>query len=216
MHLTALFPHLAGLRIDDVTVRDDCVSLMATTTRRATSCPLCHRRSCRVHNHYRCRVADLLIGSMPVTLFLHARRFRCVNPRCPGASSRSASRPLSLPVVGAHIRCALPSSVSLLPSAVRQERGSRPRSASQPPRMSCSGSFAPRHFPMLALRSVSTWTISPCAKGDPMRDSSWTSTPAARSVCYLIAPPRLLPHGSQYIRQFVLSAVTVAPLLWKA
>ncbi len=83
MHLTALFPHLAGLRIDDVTVRDDCVSLMATTTRRATSCPLCHRRSCRVHNHYRCRVADLLIGSMPVTLFLHARRFRCVNPRCP-------------------------------------------------------------------------------------------------------------------------------------
>jgi len=49
-----------------------------------------------------------------------------------------------------------------------------------------------------------------------MRDSSWTSTPAARSVCYLIVPPRLLPHGSQYIRQFVLSAVTVAPLLWKA
>ena len=83
MHLTALFPHLAGLRIDDVTVRDDCVSLTATTTRRATSCPLCHRCSRRVHNHYQRRVADLPIGSMPVTLLLHVRRFRCVNPRCP-------------------------------------------------------------------------------------------------------------------------------------
>ncbi len=83
MRIAALFPHLAGLHIHDLAVHDDQVCLTATAVRRTTACPLCHRRSRRVHSRYLRHVADLPVGGVPVILHLHVRRFRCVNPRCP-------------------------------------------------------------------------------------------------------------------------------------
>lgn len=82
MRATALFPHLAGFRVDNVTVHDGQVSLTATAVRRTASCPLCRRRSRRVHSRYHRQVADLPVGGCPVTLHLRVRRFRCPNPRC--------------------------------------------------------------------------------------------------------------------------------------
>lgn len=81
MRATALFPHLAGLHIDDVAVHGGEVSLTATAVRRTASCPLCHRRSRRVHSRYHRRIADLPVGGCPVTLHLRVRRFFCPNPR---------------------------------------------------------------------------------------------------------------------------------------
>ena len=83
MRIAALFPHLAGLHIDALAMYDDRMCLIATAIRRTTACPLCHRRSRRVHSCYQRHVTDLPIGGVPLTLHLHVRRFRCVNPRCP-------------------------------------------------------------------------------------------------------------------------------------
>lgn len=82
MRTTTLFPHLAGLRIDDLTVCNGQVSLIARAVRRTATCPLCHRRSRRVHSRYQRHLADLPVGGCPVTLHVHARRFFCPNPRC--------------------------------------------------------------------------------------------------------------------------------------
>ncbi len=82
MPLTTLFPHLAGFRIAAFSRGDDHLTLTATAIRKTARCPLCHRRSRRVHSHYQRRVADLPLSGTPVTLFLRVRRFFCRNPRC--------------------------------------------------------------------------------------------------------------------------------------
>ena len=82
MPLTTLFPHLAGFRIAAFSRGDDHLTLTATAIRKTARCPLCHRRSRRVHSHYQRRVADLPLSGTPVTLLLRVRRFFCRNPRC--------------------------------------------------------------------------------------------------------------------------------------
>jgi transposase len=77
-----LLPHLKGLRLDDITVTDDRVTITAATTRRRARCPLCHRYSTRVHSRYRRTVADQPWGGRAVAIRLQARRFRCANAAC--------------------------------------------------------------------------------------------------------------------------------------
>ncbi len=83
MPIISLFPHLSGVRIDALHRGDDHLTVTATVVRKTAHCPLCHRRSRRVHSHYRRRVADLPLSGTPVTLLLDVRRFFCRNPRCP-------------------------------------------------------------------------------------------------------------------------------------
>lgn len=83
MPLTTLFPHLTGFRIAAFSRGDDHFTLTATAIRKTARCPLCHRRSRRIHSHYQRRVADLPFCGIPVTLLLNVRRFFCRNPRCP-------------------------------------------------------------------------------------------------------------------------------------
>jgi len=45
--------------------------------RRAARCPLCRRRSKRVHSRYTRTLADLPCGAAGVILHLHTRRFVC-------------------------------------------------------------------------------------------------------------------------------------------
>jgi transposase len=51
--------------------------LAATTTRRAARCPLCRRRSKRVHSHYQRTIADLPCSGERVLVHLQTRRFVC-------------------------------------------------------------------------------------------------------------------------------------------
>jgi transposase len=58
-------------------VGGDVVHVDAVTTRHAAHCPLCGRRSHRVHSHYSRTVTDLPCCGAPVVIHLHTRRFVC-------------------------------------------------------------------------------------------------------------------------------------------
>jgi transposase len=72
-----LFSHVPGVRVDRLWHDGDVVHVDAVTTRRAAHCPLCGRRSKRVHSHYSRTIADLPCCGAPVVIHLHTRRFVC-------------------------------------------------------------------------------------------------------------------------------------------
>lgn len=84
MTLTTLFFHeVPGVRVDRVWREGHVVHIAATTTRRAARCPLCRRRSKRVHSQYERTLADLPCGGERVLIHLHTRRFICRVRWCP-------------------------------------------------------------------------------------------------------------------------------------
>jgi len=82
MDLTALFPQWRGLRITRACPEADHLMLVAHTTARTVSCPLCHQPAASIHSRYQRRVTDLPCGGRAVTLIIHARRFFCRTPTC--------------------------------------------------------------------------------------------------------------------------------------
>lgn len=83
MRLEQLFPHLVGLRVDDITSDDRDIVLTVHATRRTALCPVCGCRSARVHSRYSRRLADRPCAGRRVTLRLHVRRFVCLTAACP-------------------------------------------------------------------------------------------------------------------------------------
>jgi len=71
------FPTLSGIRVDRLWREDAAIHLAVRATRRVARCPLCQRRSRRVHSHYERTLADLPCGGERVTLHLRVRRFVC-------------------------------------------------------------------------------------------------------------------------------------------
>lgn len=71
------FPTLSGVRVDRLWRAGATIHLAVRATRRYARCPLCQRRSRRVHSHYERTLADLPCGGDRVTLHLHMRRFVC-------------------------------------------------------------------------------------------------------------------------------------------
>jgi transposase len=83
--LRTLFPHLAGLRLEQLTSEGETVVLHLAATARSARCPLCARRSKQVQSYYHRTVADLPIAGRRLLLRLRVRRFRCRAGRCPRA-----------------------------------------------------------------------------------------------------------------------------------
>jgi transposase IS204/IS1001/IS1096/IS1165 family protein len=81
--LTALFPHLAGLRLHRVEDRGDAVVILASSRAGTACCPRCGQGSSRVHGGYTRMVADGATGGRPVLIALQVRRFRCLQECCP-------------------------------------------------------------------------------------------------------------------------------------
>jgi len=76
--LTKLFfPETSGVRVDRVYREGSTVHLVAVAIRRAAKCPLCHRRSKRVHSRYERTITDLPCVGDTVTIHLSTRRFVC-------------------------------------------------------------------------------------------------------------------------------------------
>jgi len=84
--LTALFPHLAGLRVHQVEDRGDAVVICASSRAGQARCPRCESPSSRIHGGYTRMVADGAAGGRPVLIALQARRFRCTEPSCPAVT----------------------------------------------------------------------------------------------------------------------------------
>jgi transposase len=97
MDLTALFPQWRGLRITRAGPKADHLMLVARTTARTASCPLCHQPASSIHSRYQRRVADLPCGGRAVTLIIHARRFFCHTPTCPRRTFRERMPALVAP-----------------------------------------------------------------------------------------------------------------------
>ena len=85
LSLSSLFPHLAGFRLEQVTLDGETVMLHLAASARFAHCPLCTRRSKRVQSVYHRTVADLPIAGRQLILRLRVRRFRCGGRRCPRA-----------------------------------------------------------------------------------------------------------------------------------
>lgn len=86
--LATVFPHLAVLHLESITVSNQHLTLVVSPTCRTARCPSCQRRSRRVHSHFVRTLADAPVARYRVHLDLHARRFRCVNPACPRQTFR--------------------------------------------------------------------------------------------------------------------------------
>jgi transposase len=72
-----LFPACSGIRVDQIWRDAATLHIAVTTTRRWARCPVCGRRSRRLHSRYERTLADLPWCGTPVIVHLHTRRFRC-------------------------------------------------------------------------------------------------------------------------------------------
>jgi zinc-finger of transposase IS204/IS1001/IS1096/IS1165 len=86
--LAVVFPHWSGLQLDAVWLDEQQLTMQVTSTRCSARCPDCQRRSRRAHSWFTRVVADVSLGALPVSLRLHARRYRCVNAACPRQTFR--------------------------------------------------------------------------------------------------------------------------------
>lgn len=78
-----LLPEVPGLRLENLAIDAETVSLSVASTRPSASCPVCGQKTARLHSHYRRTVADLPWAGRSVRLSLLVRRFRCSAPECP-------------------------------------------------------------------------------------------------------------------------------------
>jgi transposase len=69
--------NLLGVRADE-----NAIILAASTSSRVALCPLCGKRSARVHSRYARTLADLPWQGIPVTVRLRVRRFFCDHKDC--------------------------------------------------------------------------------------------------------------------------------------
>ncbi|MDP8973744.1 MAG: ISL3 family transposase [Actinomycetota bacterium] len=78
-----LLPKVPGLRIRDVAINTEMVSLSLESSCTSVACPVCGRSTARLHSHYQRTLADLPWGGRAVRLALRVRRFRCSHSECP-------------------------------------------------------------------------------------------------------------------------------------
>ncbi|RKR91782.1 transposase [Micromonospora pisi] len=80
--ISALLPHLVGLRLEAVVVRGVGVRIDAATQTVQMPCGACGTWSSTMHGRYVRRLADVRLGGHEVLLALTVRRFACVNSGC--------------------------------------------------------------------------------------------------------------------------------------
>jgi transposase len=76
-------PHLRGLVVGDVRLRDGALVIDAGSAVAVVACPDCGTSSARVHGRYQRNLSDMAIGGRPVRITLSVRRFACEAPGCP-------------------------------------------------------------------------------------------------------------------------------------
>jgi transposase len=81
--LAAVFPHLAGVRVLNVSAKVASVRVYAEAASGAAGCPACSVASQRVHSRYERRLLDGALGGREVVIHLRVRRFFCDNTACP-------------------------------------------------------------------------------------------------------------------------------------
>jgi transposase len=78
----AVFPHLAGVVVDQVNAVDGTLQIRARPRGTSAVCPDCATVSAAVHSRYERRLTDMPAGGQPVRIILRVRRFFCRNGDC--------------------------------------------------------------------------------------------------------------------------------------
>jgi transposase len=86
-----------GKRITDWQWDGPQLMVSACSTVKSAACPVCGRRSRRLHGCYHRRLAECPCLGHPVWIDLEVRRFRCRNRRCPRRTFAERVEPLTLP-----------------------------------------------------------------------------------------------------------------------
>lgn len=82
MFSIGVFPHLDGLRLEDVVFFVKKVNLLVSALGDTAACPRCSQISDRVHSRHWRTLHDLPWADVAVVLRLRVRRFCCANPDC--------------------------------------------------------------------------------------------------------------------------------------
>jgi transposase len=77
-----LLPDPTCLHLKLLDASETTITAVVPTTSEAAECPLCRRRSARIHSRYVRSVADLPWMGCAVRLELQVRCFFCPNPKC--------------------------------------------------------------------------------------------------------------------------------------
>ncbi len=78
-----LLPKSQGLKLQDIAINAEIVSLSVESTCPSACCPVCGQRTARLHSRYLRTLTDLPWGGRSVRLSLRVRRFRCSRSECP-------------------------------------------------------------------------------------------------------------------------------------
>jgi transposase len=80
--LNVLFPHLAAVRIEEISDEDGVVCICARAQLDEATCPGCGNASSRIHGWYERRLADAPVAGRPVVIRLRVRKFVCQTLGC--------------------------------------------------------------------------------------------------------------------------------------
>jgi transposase len=97
--LTAVFPYLTTLHLEQIVVSDQHLTLMLQSQRATARCPSCCQHSRRVHRRSVRTVTDLPCAQYGVRVSVQTRRFRCLTPTCARRTFRERF-PELVPVYG--------------------------------------------------------------------------------------------------------------------
>lgn len=78
-----LLPKAQGLKLENVAIDAEKVSLSVESTCPSVCCPVCGQKTARLHSRYLRTLTDLPWGGRSVCLSLRVRRFRCSRSECP-------------------------------------------------------------------------------------------------------------------------------------
>jgi transposase len=83
--ISHLLPSQTGLNLQrwDLDLTTQQVTVYLASTQVLALCPLCHRRSHRIHRHYERTLKDLPIVQFTLTIVLSVSKFFCLNDACP-------------------------------------------------------------------------------------------------------------------------------------
>ena len=77
-----VLPETDFLRLDEIVIASDCVTITATSCQTQALCPSCRETASREHSRYTRSPGDLPIAGLRIRLRLNVRRFFCDNPAC--------------------------------------------------------------------------------------------------------------------------------------
>jgi len=158
--------------VDQVLPSPDHIAVVTSPRQASASCPDCGVASERLHGRHRRPLSDLPWQGRPVTLHVHARRFRCLNPTCfrqafaerlSGTAPAAARRTGRLGDLQGHLGLALGGEAG----ARLAERLAMPTSADTLLRLVCKVGSGPEPPPTPRVLAVDDWAERPkvpCAK----------------------------------------------------